>query len=279
MRRLAILAIVLGSAAATSAGAQATSSSEDIARALSSAAFAPRTGSAAAAEPLGQVLDREAYAPGLGPIRWTSNEVRLSPPSAGGPVDTLRISLGGVVTPGGLPLALDRGQFETDAYDVSIVRDWPSAFSLPTKLVDVDLSPHAGVGVTSLGASAEAGAELRLSQRLGETATARLRALGVRDGAALGDQGRWYLFAAASGRAVGLNMLHDGSDWNRAGWTTDATSALVGDAQVGVGWRRGALQTSLGYVHREMKGAHMIWGQDTRQDSMVAFSLSIKPRR
>ena len=109
-------------------------------------------------------------------------------------------------------------------------------------------------------------------------AAQRLKALGIRDGAALGDRGRWYLFAAASGRAVGLNMLHDGSGWDRS-WTTDQTSTLIGDAQLGVGWRKGAMQTSLGYIHRQVKGAHMLYGVDAHDDSMVAFSLSIKPQR
>jgi len=295
MRPLAFLAMVLGSAAATAAGAQSlavnsllgepTASTISIA-ALNQAAFAPRTGApavvAADDDGIARVLDRETYAPGLGPVVWTSNELRLSRPSLTGPVDTLRVSVGGAQrTPGGLPLNLGRSPFQADAYDVSLIRAWPAALRYDAAAFNLDVSPHAGFGMTSDGGSAEAGATLRLSQRVSNATAERLRDLGVRDGAALGGQGRWYLFAAASGRAVGLNMLRNDltNGWDRAGWTTDPTSSLVGDAQVGVGWRKGDLQTSLGYVHREMKGAHMIWGQDTRQDSMVAFSLSIRPGR
>ena len=36
-------------------------------------------------------------------------------------------------------------------------------------------------------------------------------------------------------------MLHGETGWDRAGWTTDATSTLIGDTQVGVGWRKGAV--------------------------------------
>ena len=103
--------------------------------------------------------------------------------------------------------------------------------------------------------------------------------MGVRDGAAFSDQGRWYLFAAASGRAVGMNMLHGEAGWDRAGWSTDPTSKLVGDAQLGVGWRKGPMQTSVGYVHRKVKGEHLLMGVDPHDDDMVAFSLSIRPRK
>ena len=157
-----------------------------------------------------------------------------------------------------------------------MTRDWPAAFAFGTRHFGVDVTPHAGVGVSNLGGSAEAGATLRLMQR-DATAAERLKALGLRDGATFGDRGRWYLFAAASGRAVGMNMLHGEGGWNGAGWTTDAASTLIGDAQVGVGWRKGALQTSLGYIHREVKGQNMLWGVDTKPDSIFAFSLTIRP--
>jgi len=38
------------------------------------------------------------------------------------------------------------------------------------------------------------------------------------------------------------------------------------------------MQTSFGYIHREVKGEHMVFGQETKEDSMLAFSLSIKPQ-
>jgi hypothetical protein len=276
MRRLAVIAIVLGCGAATNAAGQSLAPDRS-AHPLMEAAFAPTRGSAAA-DPIGRVLDREAYAAGQGPVRWTTSERRLSKPKASGRVDSLRVSVGGSLrTPGGLPLNLDRAEFDAQNYEVSLIRNWPSAVSFETGNLDLDLSPHAGVGVTSRGGSAEAGAMLKLSQRVGAEANERLRDLGVREGSLLGDQGRWYLFAAASGQAVGLNILRGEQGWDRAGWTTDPTSTLVGDAQVGVGWRKGMLQSSFGYMHREIKGRHMIFGQQTREDSVVAFTLSIKP--
>jgi hypothetical protein len=279
MWRLAGLAIVLVSATASGAGAQAlatnSASTTPSPSALTAAAFAPKTGPSDA-EPIAALLNREAYAPGLGPVRWASGQVQLPNTGDAGSVDSLRVSVGGDLrSPGGLPLNPSRAQFESRAYEVSLIRDWPAAMRFDAKAFNVDLTPHAGVGVSNLGGSAEAGATVRISRDA--QAAERLRDLGVGDGASFGDRGRWYLFAAASGRAVGLNMLHGDSGWNRAGWTTDATSSLVGDAQLGVGWRKGPMQTSFGYIHREVKGQHMIWGQETKQDSLLAFSLSIKP--
>lgn len=217
----------------------------------------------------------ESYAAGEGPVVWRSGETVTV--SSGGAVDRVRVSVGGPLrTPGGLPLNPERGEFDAQAYEVRLTRDWPSAVQFAAGAYDVDISPHAGVGLASDGGLAEAGAMVRLGPSADSEIEARLNAMGVRDGQAFGEKGRWYLFAAASGRAVGLNMLRDGDGWDQAGWSTDPSSALIGDAHVGVGWRQGPVQASLGYVHREVKGQHMIWGQETKDDQIVALSFSIK---
>jgi Uncharacterized protein conserved in bacteria (DUF2219) len=291
MRPLAVLATVLTCAAATAASAQSLTglaplstqiqsarSQDDPALAvLNGAAFAPR-GATASVDPISRLIDHETYEPGQGLVRWMTGETQLSPAdNAGGPVDTLRVSIGGTLrTPMGLPLNLAHGQYDANAYEVAITRDWPAAIAFDGQGFGLDVTPHAGVGMTSFGGSAEAGATLRLMQ--GDASLKqRLNSMGVRDGSAFGGKGRWYLFAAATGRAVGLNMTHSDAGWDRAGFSTDATSTLIGDAQVGVGWRKGAMQTSLGYIHREVKGQNMLFGVDPGSDSMVAFSLSIRP--
>jgi hypothetical protein len=285
MRSLAGLATVLiGATAATAAGAQSLSTSSptaarDEAAILNDAAFAP-SAYAEKVDPGALLLGREAYEPGTGAVRWTSGELRLSK-SADGPVDALRVSVGGALrTPLGAPAARSQAEFEAQAYEIALTRDWPGAVSFEGKSFGFDVSPHAGVGMTNIGGSAEAGATLQVSKResLSETAEQRLKALGLRDGARFGDKGRWYLFAAASGRAVGLNMLHSDTGWDRA-WSQDATSTIVGDAQAGVGWRKGPVQASFGYMHRQVKGQNMLWGVDSKADDVVAFSLSIKPHR
>lgn len=292
MRPLAILATVLTCAAASAASAQSfvattslpaqnqSAATEDNQGAmlalLNNAAFAPRTASSDV-DPISSLIERETYQPGAGIVRWMTGEATLGSDGAGGSVDSLRISLGGVLrAPGGAPLSLAHAQYDAEAYEVALTRDWPAALAFETPSFGVEVTPHAGVGMTSYGGSAEAGATLRLMQADADI-TQRLNSLGVRNGSSFGQRGRWYIFAAASGRAVGFNMLHNEQGWDRAGLSTDATSTLVGDTQVGVGWRKGDVQTSIGYIHREVKGENMLYGVDPGSDSMVAFSFSIRP--
>jgi hypothetical protein len=277
MRLLAGLATALSCCIATGALAQAAS--EPAASRLMNAAFAPDSQPRTDDDPLAALLERESYRQGVGPVRWTTNQFKLKT-TAGGAVDSVRVSVGGPLrTPGGVPLNLDRAQFDAEAYEVSVIRDWPEAVRFGAGKYDLALTPHAGVGVSNAGGQAEAGATLTLGQRTSKAVEDRLKSMGLQDGGAFGDKGRWYLFAAASGRAVGMNVLRNEGDWDRAGWSTDPSSKLVGDAHVGVAYRKGPMQTSFGYIHREVKGEHMLFGQTTREDSMVALSLSIKPGR
>jgi hypothetical protein len=232
---------------------------------------------ALARDSLSPLLDRLSYETSDGPYAWRETAASLK---SGGGAPALRISVGGVMAAPGVASPSARRQFQARDYEVALVRDWPEAVRIDDGVVQLDVTPHAGLGFTNLGGLAEAGATLRVSRSRNRDEVARreLARFGVADGAAMGDKGRWYLFAAASGRAVGLNMLRDEEGWRRAGWTTDSSSALISDAQVGVGWRKGSWQTSVGYVHREVKGDHMVFGQQTKEDSLAAFTLSFKPQ-
>jgi hypothetical protein len=247
--------------------------------ALNDAAFVPRS-VAVDVEPAASFVEREAYALGQGPVQYRSGEVRLGGSAEAGAVDSLRVNIAGILrTPGGLPLNLTHGAFDPQSVDVTLIRSWPGAVSFSSDRFAVDLEPRAGFGVSSYGGQAVGGATLTVSTSREQRAVQRLKAMGIGEGRRFGDTGRWYVFAAADGRAVGLNMLHGEQGWDRAGWTTDATGALVGDAQVGVGWRKGDVQSSFGVIHREIRGQHMIFGQGTRQDTVAAFSFSIRPGR
>ncbi|MDO1558929.1 DUF2219 family protein [Brevundimonas sp. 2R-24] len=187
-----------------------------------------------------------------------------------GRIDRLRVTVAGPLRgQGGAPWVVgDPNQAELDAqaYDISYTRGWPVRYQGET--MDVELIPHAGVGATSDGGSVEAGATIRI----GETQ--------VVDGRRYGDEGRWYLFAAGSGRAVGMNWRRNlNGGWSRDGMSHDA-GAYIGDAQVGVAWRRGDVQASFGYVHREIEAEGLAGeGFDRdRTEGLLAFQISIKPQ-
>jgi hypothetical protein len=216
-----------------------------------------------------------------GVATWSSGEVMLGN-SAGG-VDSVRMSVGAVArAPGGLVSARPDGLFDPDAqaFDVRYVHGWPSALKWSAAGYDLDVTPHAGLGVSSAGGTAEAGAMVRFGADMG----ARMaRKLGLRqvDSASFAGRGRWYLFAAASGQAVGLNMTGGAPGLPRSSWSAESTSALISDAQAGVGWREGDLQASFGYVHREIKAQTLDPNGSNLSkvsDSMLAFSLSIHSR-
>ena len=143
----------------------------------------------------------------------------------------------------------------------------------------LSVSPHAGFGVDSAGGNrAEAGAMVQLSSA--QTAIQdRLNAMGVKSGASYGQQGRWYVFAAVRGQSVGLNMMSGPSGaLHQAGWSTDTSSALVGDGQVGVGWRQGGMEASVGYVHRGVRVEYAPLGaSDGFSESLAALSLTFHP--
>ena len=164
-------------------------------------------------------------------------------------------------------------QDEDPSLDITYRRDWTAAHSQTPSGLEVSLTPHAGFGVEGGDPTAEAGATLRIGQGLNRLA---------RDGSeTFGERPRWYLYAAGSKRAVGYNFARDrDGDFNRSGVTHDGGSYL-GDASVGVAYRRGALHSSFGVVYREIeaKGLHGTQGlRDEVSEGLVAFQLSIRPR-
>jgi hypothetical protein len=99
-------------------------------------------------------------------------------------------------------------------------------------------------------------------------------------GAADSDRGHWFLFAAASGQVVGFNVGQGGPGAQPHGlWATPGGDTLISDAQAGLGWRRGAMLASFGYVHREVQYDSGVdaFGPRNVRDSMVGISLSLRP--
>jgi len=171
------------------------------------------------------------------------------------------------------PRALDARAYDGEAYDVTYTRGWVAAQGRTRSGLEVSLTPHAGVGFGSDGTSAEAGATLKIGEGLDRLAP---------DGEeAFGDKARWYLYAAGSKRAVGYNFARtrDG-DFARSGMSHDSGSYL-GDASIGVAYRRGAVQSSFGVVYREIEanGIRAYNGIKTDvSEGLVAFQLTIRPR-
>ncbi len=223
------------------------------------------------------LLDANRYYEGRGAVSYRSSAVVVGEDEHA--VDSVRMSVASIAPVGRTrPLALvrpDEDSFEDRDVDVTVTRGWPAAVSLGAGKYALDVTPHAGLGFGGAGGSAEAGATVRFGKKMGDQV---VNSLGVEDGRQFGSRGRWYVFAAASGQAVGMNMLRSGDgDWSGAGVTTDASSKLVGDGQAGVAWRKGPMQASFGYVHRKIRAKDQIMGMATQKDEMLAFSFSLRP--
>lgn len=99
-------------------------------------------------------------------------------------------------------------------------------------------------------------------------------ALRVGPSQTVGKKGRWFLFAAGSGQAFGLNLLRDPlRGWKPAGWSVEQL-AEFGKAQLGIGWRKDSRQVAASVARREL-GAYGISREDTVFG--VTFTVSGKP--
>ncbi|MBI1407470.1 MAG: hypothetical protein GC145_15270 [Caulobacter sp.] len=76
-------------------------------------------------------------------------------------------------------------------------------------------------------------------------------------------KGRWFLFAASSGDAVGFNLFGDPakSGRRRSSWSVEKL-AEFGKLQLGIGWRKGPMQISGVATQREI-GAYGYQREDT----------------
>lgn len=83
-------------------------------------------------------------------------------------------------------------------------------------------------------------------------------------------KGRWFVFAAGSGEAFGLNLVKDPlRGWRPAGWSVEKL-AEFGKAQLGIGWRRGSQQLSASVARREISAYGL-----SREDTIVGISFTV----
>ncbi len=201
-----------------------------------------------------------------GVVGWTSSEAWIRNGDAS--VDRLRVASGSAAVAAGAPVWLNPNLGD-QIYDVSFTRGWPRALSLRTNGYGMDVTPHAGFGVTSFGESAEAGATFRFG---GADA---LDQLGQRH-----RPGHWYFYAQTSGRAVGYNLGHvgDALNFNRSNLFLQSEPGLMNDSEAGIAWRRGALQASFGYSQRGFYLQNMRDVDFQSHESVIGFTLSFRPR-
>jgi hypothetical protein len=237
------------------------------------AALAPAPSKAAPAIPLRGPITEATSTDGL---TWYSTVVIGGSEPTANRLDVT--STATRVTPGAVLGPLSAESLQPRGFDLRYTRGWPSAFSVAAGKYGLDVSPHATVGLGQFGRTAEAGAMVRFGKNLEESVTNRLN---IREGSNFGAQSRWYVFAAASGRAVGMNMTNTEGDWRRVGLSQDNASRLIGDTQAGVGWRKGPMTASVGYFRRDVKirqGLEGLMGAGDKPDDLVAVAFSIKPQ-
>lgn len=175
------------------------------------------------------------------------------------------------------PLALQRPDSQPVHTAVEWRKDWTALHERTESGLEVSLTPHAGIGWAEGHSSAVAGATLRFGRGIDDS----LDELAPDGEDAFGDRPRWYLFASGSKRAVGYNFTRqrDGGLSNE-GLSQDRSHAL-GDAAIGVAWRRGPMESSLGIAYREVDidGLRGYGGLKTDVDeARLAFQFSIRPQ-
>ncbi|MBI5938946.1 MAG: hypothetical protein HY859_00825 [Caulobacterales bacterium] len=83
-------------------------------------------------------------------------------------------------------------------------------------------------------------------------------------------KGRWFVFAAGSGEAFGLNLVRDPlRGWKPAGWSVE-NLAEFGKAQLGIGWRKGSQQLAASVARREISAYGL-----SREDTIFGISFTV----
>jgi len=142
-----------------------------------------------------------------------------------------------------------------------------AADSLAPSRAPVDLAPVTGT-------RRQAGGVVALNQAARAASAGGV--LGVRNGARYGERNRVYMFGAVSGRAVGLNLLHDsGAGWRGGGLSSDE-GGFTGQRQAGLAVRRGSAQAAISYVQE--KTHTEIVGLTSVKDHRAMLSLSYIPK-
>jgi hypothetical protein len=234
------------------AGAARAASPEPSSTALFAAAYAGRAAGDAGL----------SWRPGQGLVRWSLGDNRALAPTGGLRVATASLEANPIAA---LLRPSPPAGVGADAYELTYVRNWPAAVNVQKGRLNLDITPHAGLGLSSAGAQiAEVGAMLRLGARL-------MDAIGA-DDAVRGS--RLYLFAGANRRATGLNLLQ--SQTVRAKLNAGGVGeGVVRQAEAGLGFRQGAVSASLGYSYERTRLKAL--AGDAYGFDRFGINLSIRP--
>lgn len=181
------------------------------------------------------------------------------------------------VSPAHTPLEMARPDLRDEKLALEWRKDWTAVHESTPSGLEVSLTPHASIRWSDSGSSTIAGATVRFGKGLSQLAPDSSDKFAAH-------RPRWYVFAAGSRRMVGYNFTRrtDGrltNDGLSQDVGTDSSHAL-GDAAIGVAWRRGALQSAFAIAYREVdiQGLRGYGGLQTDvEEARVAFQLSIRP--
>ncbi|ATQ42352.1 hypothetical protein [Caulobacter mirabilis] len=187
--------------------------------------------------------------------RWAEN--LETPPLAGGPPISPPIETLAAATPSPQPSIERRALASTPPGDLRRAAFQPTR-PAPTARLEMRTDAEAIPALPLAAPPAERGFDARrLLLRIGPPPQDR-------------GKGRWFVFAAGSGEAFGLNLIRDPiQGWRRGGWSVERL-AEYGKAQVGLGWRQGDRQVALSVARRET-GAYGI----SREDTVVGVNFTI----
>jgi Uncharacterized protein conserved in bacteria (DUF2219) len=157
------------------------------------------------------------------------------------------------------------------AYDLDYTYTGPGLVRMNSGRYAFDVRPQWGFGVSSFnGSSSHAGAVVRFGRDLTDD---MLDAFGVTHAKDVRNAQRWFLYAGASGRFLGWNVL-PGQD-GRRDLSYEENRSYVGTAQAGLAWRKGDLTASVGYVHD--KARLRLFGARTETDDRVGLFVTYRP--
>lgn len=262
-------AALLACSMALGLGGRATAA-EDARRALFGAAFAEAdraTNSRFAG--LADTNSGSRFIPGQGLVRWNVTEVVGFTPAGASYVDSVRIVATGYdPRPASTLLRPGGAGFESEAIDLTYIRNWPSFVSVGAGGdLSLDITPHAGLGMMSGGGhSAEAGALVRFGAGLRDRV---LRAVGVAGPPE--QRSKLYLFAGASARTLDRNLTRGEGAVQR---TEVPEDGYVQETRAGLGLGRGSVQALIGYTHETTRLRSL--GEDRRNDHRVGLTFSIR---